>query len=108
MDVFEKFAINQFLSYYPENASFDEIIEMMRDYNEDVTVWDPFFNAEPEDVILSRATCRRKPPNVSEANCNLWTHKFLVARAKVSYKFLLSARLQFGELQKNCKRVLIC
>jgi len=53
MDVFEKFAVNQFLSYYPENASFDEIIEMMCDYNEDVTVWDPFFDAEPEDVILS-------------------------------------------------------
>jgi hypothetical protein len=53
LNVYEKFALNQFLSYYPENASFDEIIEMMRDYNEDVIVWDPFFDAEPEDVILS-------------------------------------------------------
>ena len=53
MNVYEKFAVNQFLSYYPENATLDEIIEMMRDYNEDVTVWDPFFDAEPEDVILS-------------------------------------------------------
>ena len=53
LNVYEKFAVNQFLSYYPENASFDEIIEMMRDYNEDVIVWDPFFDAEPEDVILS-------------------------------------------------------
>jgi len=53
LNVYEEFAVNQFLSYYPEDASFDEIIEMMRDYNEDVTVWDPFFGAEPEDVILS-------------------------------------------------------
>ena len=51
LNVYEKFAVNQFLSYYPENASFDEIIEMMRDYNEDVTVWDPFFDAEPEEIV---------------------------------------------------------
>ena len=53
MNVYEQFAVNQFLSYYPENTSFEEIIEMMRDYNEDVIVWEPFFDADPEDVILS-------------------------------------------------------
>lgn len=53
MNIYEQFAVNQFLSYYPENASLEKIIEMMRDYNEDVTVWDPFFDAEPEDVILA-------------------------------------------------------
>ena len=53
MNVYEKFAVNQFLSYYPENATLDEIIKMMHEYNEDVTVWSPFFDEEPEDVILS-------------------------------------------------------
>lgn len=53
MNVFEKFAVNQFLSHYPENASLKKIIEMMRDYDGEVVVWDPFFDAEPEDVILA-------------------------------------------------------
>ena len=53
MNVYERFAVSQFLSYYPEDVSLAQLFLMLREYNEDVEVWDPFFDAEPEDVILS-------------------------------------------------------
>jgi methylthioribose-1-phosphate isomerase len=51
LNVYEKFAADQFLSYYPENVSLAQLFLMLRETDEDVLVWDPFFDAEPEEVV---------------------------------------------------------
>ena len=51
MNVYERFAVGQFLSYYPEDVSLDELFDLMREYNEDVIAWDPFFDSDPEELI---------------------------------------------------------
>ena len=51
MNVYERFAVSQFLSYYPEDVSLDELFDLMREYNEDVIAWDPFFDSDPEELI---------------------------------------------------------
>ena len=51
IDVYEKFALDNYLSSYPEDKTFFEILEMVEDHeNDDVLVWDPFFYLEPEEV----------------------------------------------------------
>lgn len=51
MNVYEKFAADQFLSSYPKNTSLAQLFLMLREYNEDVEVWDPFFNSDPDELI---------------------------------------------------------
>jgi methylthioribose-1-phosphate isomerase len=51
MNVYEKFAADQFLSSYPKNTSLAQLFLMLRETDEDVLVWDPFFDAEPEEVV---------------------------------------------------------
>ena len=51
MNVYEKFAADQFLSSYPKNISLAQLFLMLRETDEDVLVWDPFFDAEPEEVV---------------------------------------------------------
>lgn len=51
MNVYERFAVSQFLSYYPEDVSLDELFDLMREYDENVIAWDPFFDSDPEELI---------------------------------------------------------
>jgi hypothetical protein len=51
MNVYEKFAADQFLSSYPKNISIGLLFFMLRECDEDVLVWEPFFDAEPEEVV---------------------------------------------------------
>ena len=51
LNVYEKFALNHFLSSYPEGYDIQGIFNMMLEYSEDALVWDMFFNEEPADVI---------------------------------------------------------
>jgi hypothetical protein len=51
LNAYEKFALNHFLSSYPEGYDIQSIFNMMLEYSEDVLVWDMFFNEEPADVI---------------------------------------------------------
>lgn len=53
LSVYEHFALSHHLSAFPEDASLDEIFQMMRDYDEDVLVWEIFFQEETEDVIFN-------------------------------------------------------
>ena len=51
MNAYQKFALDHYLSAYPEDKTFHEILEMVEDHgNDDVLVWDPFFYLEPEEV----------------------------------------------------------
>jgi len=50
----ERFALNQWLWDYPDDTSYDEILQMVRDEDEEVTVWDPLDRSpsyEVADVI---------------------------------------------------------
>ena len=51
LNVYEKFAADQFLSSYPKNTSLAQLFLMLRETDEEVLVWDPFFDAEPEEVV---------------------------------------------------------
>jgi len=51
LNVYEKVALNHFLSSYPEGYNIQAIINMMLEYSEDVLVWDLFFNEDPADII---------------------------------------------------------
>ena len=51
LNVYEKFAADHFLSSYPKNTSLAQLFLMLRETDEEVLVWDPFFDAEPEEVV---------------------------------------------------------
>ena len=51
MNVYERFAVSQFLSSYPEDVSLGQIFYLMREYDENVIAWDPFFDSDPDELI---------------------------------------------------------
>jgi hypothetical protein len=51
LNAYEKFALDQFLSSYPEGVGIQAIFDMMMDYCEDVEAWEFFYDEEPEDLI---------------------------------------------------------
>lgn len=44
MNKYERFAASQFLTYFPDNISFEELTQLILDHSEDVVVWEPFEN----------------------------------------------------------------
>lgn len=50
MNSYECFAVNQFLSAYPDDASFYEILTMLEEDNDDVLVWEPFEYTNREQI----------------------------------------------------------
>ena len=53
LNVYEQFALDHFLSDYPAEDTFEEIIEKILDYNDDVVVWEGFINEDACDVAQS-------------------------------------------------------
>ena len=47
----ERFALSNTLSDYPDDVSYQEVQEMLRDYDESVTVWEMMEDWSPEQVI---------------------------------------------------------
>lgn len=47
----ERFALNEHLSEFPDDKTFDEIIELILNEDESVIIWEPFENYPAEDVI---------------------------------------------------------
>lgn len=47
----ERFALNEHLSEFPENKTFEEILELILNEDESVIIWEPFENYPAEDVI---------------------------------------------------------
>jgi hypothetical protein len=50
----ERFALGQWLCAYPDDASYDAVLQMVRDEDERVTVWEPLDRSpsyEVADVI---------------------------------------------------------
>ena len=53
MNVYQKFALDHFFSSYPVEDTFEEIIEKILDYDDDVIVWEGFINEDACDVAQS-------------------------------------------------------
>lgn len=50
MNKYQLFALDHFLTDYPKDASFEEIVEMVEDEDEDVCHWEPYENLWGEHV----------------------------------------------------------
>jgi hypothetical protein len=51
MKVSERFALGQWLSDYPDDKTYDEVLSMITEEHEDVLLWEPIENYPPESVI---------------------------------------------------------
>jgi hypothetical protein len=51
MKTSEQFALNEWLSDYPEDKTFDEVIELLRDYDESVSLWQAVENLPITELI---------------------------------------------------------
>ena len=51
LNAYEHFALNHFLSSYPEDVCIQSIFNMMMEYSEEVIAWELFYNEEPADLI---------------------------------------------------------
>lgn len=50
MNQFQIFALNHFLSDYPDGVSYTDVLRMVEERSDDVVVWEPFERYPPEDV----------------------------------------------------------
>lgn len=50
MNKYQLFAVDHFLSGYPDDASFEEIIQMVEDEDEEISHWEPYENFWGEHV----------------------------------------------------------
>ena len=53
MKTSERFAINEWLSEYPEDKTYDEIIDLIYEEDESVIPWELVENHPPADLIQS-------------------------------------------------------
>lgn len=51
MKVSERFALGQWLSDYPDDKTYDEVLSMITEEHEDIILWEPIENYPPESVI---------------------------------------------------------
>lgn len=51
MKVSERFALNEWLSEYPEKLSYDEVTDLLRDEHESIIVWQ-WFESMPSYVLV--------------------------------------------------------
>ena len=51
LNVYERFALEHFLSYYPEDLDLHAIFRLMEEYSEEVIAWELFYNEEPADLV---------------------------------------------------------
>jgi hypothetical protein len=51
MNTAERFAINEWLSDYPEDKTFDEIMDLIREDDESVTAWELVEHHPAADLI---------------------------------------------------------
>lgn len=50
MNVYETIALGEYLSGYPEDKTYDEVMGMLLNEHEDVYVWQPFERESPDVV----------------------------------------------------------
>jgi hypothetical protein len=50
MTVYERFVVGHFLSSFPKQATFEEVLNMLYEQDDAVVVWEPFFTSDTQDV----------------------------------------------------------
>jgi hypothetical protein len=51
MNAYERFACAQYLSAFPDDVTFNEVLQMLLDRNDEVLVWEVFEHHKPEFVL---------------------------------------------------------
>jgi hypothetical protein len=51
MNTAEKFALDEHLSDYPEDATYDEVCDLILDEDESVIVWAPLEHTPPSQIV---------------------------------------------------------
>lgn len=51
MNVYEHFALSEYLYAFPEDKTYDEVLDMLVDMNDEVIVWEVFDDVMPEVVV---------------------------------------------------------
>jgi Zn-dependent M32 family carboxypeptidase len=51
MNVYERFALSEYLYAFPEDKSYDEVLDMYNEGSDEVLVWEVFERMRPEAVV---------------------------------------------------------
>jgi hypothetical protein len=70
MKVSERFALGQWLSDYPDDKTYDEVLSMITEEHEDVLLWEPIENYPPESVIEMIDDTRSSFENSADDLCS--------------------------------------
>ena len=70
MKVSERFALGQWLSDYPDDKTYDEVLEMITEEHEDIVLWETIENYPPESVIEMIDDTRSSFENSADDLCS--------------------------------------
>jgi hypothetical protein len=70
MKVSERFALGQWLSDYPDDKTYDEVLEMIEEEHDDIILWEPIENYPPESVIEMIDDTRSSFENSADDLCS--------------------------------------
>jgi hypothetical protein len=51
MNAYERFALSEYLYAFPEDKSYDEVLDMYNEGSDEVIVWEPLERMRPEAVV---------------------------------------------------------
>lgn len=66
MKTSERFALNEWLTEYPQDKTYDEVCDLLRDEDESVMVWQWFEQIPLEDIIWAIDSTREHFENVTK------------------------------------------
>jgi hypothetical protein len=70
MKVSERFALGQWLSDYPDDKTYEEVLDLITEEHEDVILWEPIENYPPERVIEIIEDTRSSFENSADDLCS--------------------------------------
>ena len=70
MKISERFALNQWLSDYPEDKTYDETLALITEDHEDVLIWETIENWPVEDIVCVIEDTRRAFENSADDLCS--------------------------------------
>jgi hypothetical protein len=70
MKVSERFALGQWLSDYPDDKTYDEVLSMITEEHEDIVLWETIENYPPESVIEMIDDTRSSFENSADDLCS--------------------------------------
>lgn len=51
MNVYERFVVEYYVSEFPSTATFEELLTMVKEEDDAIEVWEPFYGACGEDIV---------------------------------------------------------